>query len=173
MIIAINAGHTITGAGSGAVYDCLNESKINRYVANELTKQLKASGQTIINATVEKADTQNAYLKEACRIANGSRAELFISIHCNVSADHKGQGVEAYTWKGKQLPAAVSICKEISKLGFKNRSVKDGSSLYVIKNTSMPAILVELFFIDNAADQELFFYNGVKSIAEAILRGIK
>lgn len=173
MIIAINAGHTLSGAGSGADYDCFNESKINRAIANEVIKQLKVKGHTVINATVNKAETQNAYLKETCRIANSSHAELFISFHCNVSADHKGSGVEAYTYKGRQLVVAVNVCKELSRLGFKNRGVKDGSNLYVIKNTSMPAILVEVCFIDNQADRALFSYNGIKGITEAILKAIK
>lgn len=173
MKIAINAGHTVAGAGSGAVYDYFNESKINRLVANEIMRVLKINGHTIINATVDKAETQNAYLKETCRIANGSYADLFISIHCNVSADHKGNGVEVYTWKGKQLPATLNICKEINRLGFKNRGVKDGSHLYVIKNTTMTAILIELFFIDNETDRELFVYNGVKAISNVILTAIK
>lgn len=87
-------------------------------------------------------------------------------------AEYKSNGVEAYTWKGKQTTAAVNACKEINKLGYKNRGVKDGSHLYVIKNTTMQAVLIELFFLDNVTDQELFVFNGAKAFASAITRSL-
>ena len=92
MKISINAGHTKTGAGSGAVYKGFNEGEITRAVAKALRAKLKARGFKVVNADVDSAFTQNTYLKKVCDLANDSGAELVISLHCNASAAHTGHG---------------------------------------------------------------------------------
>ncbi len=168
MKITINAGHTRAGAGGGAVYKGFIESEITRAVAAELAAKLRRKGHTVYSSTVDKATSQNAYLKETCSRANASGAELFISIHCNASAKHTGKGVECWTWKGKKVKAAVDICKNLSALGLTNRGVKDGSNFYVVKHTKATAVLVELFFLDNETDRALYKKHGAEKIAQAI-----
>lgn len=173
MKISINAGHTKSGAGSGAVYKGFNESEIARAVANALIKRLKKDGHTVHNSTVEAARSQSAYLKEACRLANNSGADLFVSIHCNASAKHTGRGVECWTWKGAKVPQAVKICENMAELGFRNRGIKDGRGLYVIKHTKAVAVLVELFFLDNNTDRALYEKHGADVIGAAIAAALK
>lgn len=168
MKIGINCGHTLTGAGSGAV-GFISESKHTRLVGRELTEILDSGGHTVIDCTVETAPSQNEYLKSAVRFANGYDLDLFVSIHFNAGG---GQGVEAYTYGGKQLTEAVNICKNISALGFKNRGVKDGSNLYVISHTNAKAILIEVCFCDNKTDTDLYNKIGVNAIAAAIAKAI-
>ena len=163
MKIAINPGHTLKGAGYGAVSGKYRESEITRLVANELIIVLKKKGHTVYDATVDKAASQNAYLAESVKLAKD--ADLFLSIHCNMGG---GNGIEAYTWKGSKVDKAVHLCYELSRLGFKNRGIKDGSNLYVIKHTKCQAVLLELFFMDNKADRALYDKLGSKSIAKAI-----
>jgi N-acetylmuramoyl-L-alanine amidase len=163
--IAINAGHTIKGAGYGAVSGKLKESEIVRKVKVELIKQLRAKGHTVYDCTVDTAETQNDYLKKTVTMTNNKSVDIFLSLHCNAGG---GNGVEAYTWKGKKLDKAVHLCYELSRLGFRNRGIKDGSKLYVVKGTKAPAILIELFFLDNQTDQALYNKQGYKGIAKAI-----
>ena len=66
----------------------------------------------------------------------------------NNDAAKKGKGVEAYTFEGRQYPDAVEVCEMIAALGFKNRGVKEGSGLYVIKKTKAKAILFEICFVN-------------------------
>ena len=172
MKIAINAGHTKTGAGSGACYKDFNEGEITRAVASSLTRILRQDGHQVINANVDKAVTQNAYLRGVCVRANACDPDLFISIHCNASTTHLGKGVEAYTWKGRKHQQAIDMCDNLAELGFKNRGVKDGSKLYVIKHTTAKAILIELFFLDNPTDQALYKKHGADRIAQAIADAI-
>ena len=61
------------------------------------------------------------------------------------------------------------LLKELSSLGIRNRGVKDRRDLYVINNTSMPALLVECAFVDSSSD--MANYNPEKSAA-AIYKGI-
>lgn len=162
MRIAINAGHTINGAGYGAVSGAYRESEIVRKVKIEVIKQLRAKGHTVYDCTV---DTSKTYLEDVVRMANSKPADIFLSLHCNAGG---GEGVEVFTWQGRKLDKAVHICYELSRLGFKNRGIKDGSKLYVVKKTKAPAVLAELFFLDSTKDQSLYSNIGFKGIAKAI-----
>jgi N-acetylmuramoyl-L-alanine amidase len=168
MKIALNAGHTASGAGYGAV-GYFKESIETRKIVQELIPLLKKKGHTVIDATVDRASTQLDYLQKSVQIANKAKADLFLTIHLNAGG---GQGCEAYTWKGQKVKQAVNICKQLSEEGFKNRGVKDGSAFYVIKKTTMTAILLEVFFLDNRKDCVLYQQKGVKKIAQAIADGI-
>ena len=165
MKIVINAGHTKLGTGTGA-NGYLNESTETRKIAYELLKLLADSKHEVIPAVYDRSANN---LKEAVQLANNKAADLFISIHLNAGG---GSGCEAYTWRGEQVAQAVKVCSYLKKLGFKNRGVKDGSGLYVIKNTKCTAILIEVCFIDNKADAELFKQVGYSNIAKAIYSAI-
>jgi N-acetylmuramoyl-L-alanine amidase len=173
MKIAVGAGHTRTGKGTGAYYKGFNESEITRKVVKALIPKLKQKSHTVVDVTVDQASSQNAYLKKVCQLVNDSGAELFISVHCNASGTHLGRGVECYTWKGKKNPTATKICANVAKLGTKNRGVKDGSGLYVIKHTKPSAILVELFFLDQYNDRKMYLDHGAEELAEAIAKAIR
>lgn len=169
MKIVLNAGHTKSGAGSGAV-GYLHESEETRRVVNLIRYYLRGKGHEVIVANVDKAESQAAYLYGVARKANEHiDADLFVSVHFNAGG---GQGCECYTWKGKKTPAAVGVCEELNKFGFRNRGVKDGSSLYVISKTKMPALLVEVCFVDNKKDCRLYESLTVNRVAQAITRGI-
>lgn len=165
MRIVINAGHTKTGKGTGAS-GYLNESAETRKIAYELMKLLADSKHEVIPAVYDRSANN---LKEAVDLANNENADLFISLHLNAGG---GQGCEAFTWRGQQVPQAVKACSFLKNLGFKNRGVKDGSSLYVIKNTKCTAILLEICFVDNKADADLFKRVGYSNIAKAIYNAI-
>ena len=168
MKIVINAGHTASGPGTGAAYKGWYEAEIVRDVARALIPMLKAKGHAVKEVTVNSAGSQNTYLKSVCQRANATDADLFVSLHCNASLTRLGKGCEAYTWKGQKVKQAVAICDNLAALGFRNRGVKDGSKLYVVRYTTAVAILVELFFLDNATDRALYEQHGPAKIAEAI-----
>ena len=144
MKFGINCGHTVAGPGSGAV-GIINESVETREVGNALISLLRANGHEVINCTIDRANSQNAYLKEAVNLANNKTLDYFISIHFNAGG---GQGVEVYTYKGRQFTDALEVCANISALGFKNRGVIDGSGLYVVHKTKAKSMLIECCFVD-------------------------
>lgn len=172
MKISVNAGHTKSGAGYGAAYKGFNESDITRQVVRALIPKLKKRGHVVHDSTVDVATSQSAYLKKVCQLVNDSNSDLFISVHCNASASKLGRGVECFTWYGVKHTVATKICANVAKLGTKNRGVKDGSGLYVIKHTKPKAILVELFFLDQYNDRKLYLDHGAEALAEAIASAI-
>ena len=161
MKIVVNAGHTKFGVGTGAVGK-LTESIETRKIVYELMKQLADSNHEVIPAVFDKNENN---LKAAVDLANQNEAELFISIHLNGGGGH---GSEVYTWKGNQNIRALRICKRLQDLGFTNRGVKDGSHLYVIKNTKCEALLVEVCFVGSDIDYSLYTTHGYSKIAKAI-----
>lgn len=154
MRIGLNAGHTLSGAGSGTS-GVIVESIETRRVCNRLTEMLKSSGVEVVPCTVDKAASQSAYLQQAVNMANRTDLDYFISIHFNNDKARKGHGVEAYTYKGRQYPDAVEVCEHIAALGFTNRGVKEGSGLYVIKKTKAKSMLIEVCFV-NDPDASLY-----------------
>lgn len=162
-MIGINAGHTKSGVGYGAV-GIIKESEHTRKVAEALKKYLEASGTKIKDCTVDSASTQNAYLSKVVELANGNELEWFISIHFNAGC---GRGVEVYTYDGRQYQDAVEVCENISALGFKNRGVKAGSGLYVIRKTKAKSMLIEVCFVDTD-DADKYLAIGADKIGQAI-----
>ena len=171
MKVILNAGHTLYGKGTGAV-GYINESIETRKVVNLVKNYLQEKGHEVIVVNVDKATTQTAYLYEVVKKSNAQKnVDLFVSVHFN-AANGRAQGTECYSWKGEKTPQAVGICAELSALGFRNRGVKNGSNLYVVRNTYMPATLVEVCFCDTKADVDLYKKLGVNKVAQAITRGI-
>ena len=158
MRIGLNAGHTLSGPGSGTS-GVIVESVETRKVCNRVTEMFKACGVEVVPCTVDKAASQSAYLQQAVNMANRTDLDYFISIHFNNDKARKGHGVEVYTYKGRQYPDAVEVCEHIAALGFTNRGVKEGSGLYVIKKTKAKSMLIEVCFVndpDASAYQQKF-----------------
>lgn len=172
MVVGINCGHTIAGAGGGAS-GIIKESEHTRRVGYALTEILKSSGITVVDCTVDRAASQEEYLKSVVDAANNRMLDWFVSIHFNASAGHQAKGVEVYTYKGRKYQDALAICENISRLGFENRGVREGSGLYVIRRTKAKAVLIEVCFCDNREDVRNYQQIGGESvIAEAIYAGL-
>lgn len=169
MVIGINCGHTVAGTvGSGAV-GYLNESDETREVGYKLMEYLRALGNTVIDCTDDRSATVSENLRKICSIANAQPLDMFLSIHFNSGG---GQGSEAYTYGGGDNAAAGAMLKSLEELGFKNRGIKDGSSLYVVRRTNAPACLLEVCFVDTRSDAELYNDLGSERIALALCEAI-
>ena len=90
-------------------------------------------------------------------MANSWPADYFISIHANASLNPAINGTEAYTFSnfGEAHELAEEIVEGIvERMGTQNLGVKANPTLYVLRRTAMPAVLVEMGFITNASDVE-------------------
>ncbi len=162
-MIGINAGHTKSGAGYGAV-GIIIESEHTRKVAAALKQYLESAGVGVKECTVDSAASQSAYLSKVVSMANGKELEWFVSIHFNAGG---GRGVEVYTYGGRQYQDAVEVCENIAALGFKNRGVKAGTGLYVIRKSRAKSMLIEVCFVDTD-DANRYLSVGADKIGQAI-----
>jgi N-acetylmuramoyl-L-alanine amidase len=169
MVIGINAGHTLSGQPGCGVVGIIDESVETRKVAYYLSALFSEAGYTVIDCTNNYAESEDDDLNKIVSLANAQELDLFISLHFNAGG---GNGVEVYTYGGTEHTEAVRICSALSKLGFANRGVKDGSSLAVIRRTDAKAILVEICFADSQSDIELYKKLGAKRIAEEIFTAV-
>lgn len=167
MKIAIDFGHG-TGEDRGAE-GYKNEEITVREFGALIIEELKKLGNTVYNVTpTQKGLSLIQSLAYRVNMANYYKADLFISLHLNAfNGEANGCEVEYISDAGKAY--ADRICDEISKLGYKNRGAKYRNDLYVLKYTSMPAIIIESFFCDNKYDCEIYNkYNLAASIIKAI-----
>lgn len=109
--------------------------------------------------------------------ANKNNASFYYSIHMNASEKtSSARGVEIIVFDDKQLPQAKATLNNLVKLGFKNRGIKTmselGRQLGELKRTRMPAMIIEVCFVDSKADVELYQSLGAKRIAKAIFEGV-
>ena len=167
MRVGVNCGHTVTGPGSGAIGH-ISESKETRRVGKKVIEILRKNGVDAVDCTVDKASTQRECLNKIVEQANRTDLDYFISIHFNAG---KGQGVEVYTYQGRQFTDAIEVCGMISDLGFKNRGVKNGTGLYVVRKSHAKAMLIECCFVDSA-DAQKYLSTGCDKIADAIARAL-
>lgn len=162
--IGVNCGHTLKGYGTGAVGK-IAEGQHTRLVGNEVMRLLKERGHKVINCTVDHASSTSESLSKVVNMANNIKLDWFVSVHFNAGG---GQGIECYTYKGRQYPDALEVCQNIAKLGLKNRGVKEGTGLYVIRKTIAKSMLIEVCFVDSN-DADKYLKVGYKAIAKSIV----
>lgn len=168
MKIFINAGHG--GSDCGAVSKSgTKEADIALKISNILIDRLKLNGYPVTFYQQKKT-----YF-EVSKEENKSKATLFISIHCNSSANPSAHGVEVLynTCSGRGKQFAEIMQSELVKItGLTNRGIKPRSDLHVLNRTIAPAILVETAFISNPVEEKLLKENP-KMFADAIWEAIK
>ena len=125
---------------------------------------------------VEYTRTTDVYTSpyERAMKANNAGVDFFISIHRNsFPTDNEVFGVESlvYDLSGIKYQMAQDINDQLEAIGFVNLGVKARPNLVVLRRTRMPAVLVEVGFIDSNVDNRLFDDN-FDDIAQAIASGI-
>ena len=179
LLVAIDAGHNFSGNDTGAYnekYD-IREQYITWPIAQMLKLKLEYMGFEVVmtrnnyNDNIAGETTREVLLNRA-KIANAAAADIFISIHCNAGG---GSGVETYCYEkgteGEVLAERVqnSLAEGTPLI---NRGVKT-ASFVVLKQTAMPAILVETAFIDTESDLKYLVGNdGRNGISTAIAKAV-
>lgn len=180
--IVIDAGHG--GKDPGAVGKNHFEKNLNLAIAINLKKELEKLGKTVFLTR-----TDDSYLKLSERtdfVKNlPEKADLFISIHQNASTNLQAEGIETYfperiltsKMSGKDkfnLLIAYKIQANLAKLSsLQNRGAKP-ANFYVLKNNSVPAILIECGFISNEKEEIIIASTEHHSkIIEAIIKSLE
>ena len=182
--IVIDPGHG--GNDSGAIGPSgVMEKTVTLKVALELEKLLEDEGAEVImtrRTDIEVAAkgryaTDIEELKSRCDIANEAKADIFVSIHADSFTNPNSRGTTTYYYsKGseKSVKLAGSILSAlIEQIKTPNRK-SHPCNFYVVRNTDMPATLVELAFISNPIEEALLnSKEGVQKAAQGIFDGIE
>ena len=171
--VVIDPGHG--GPDSGAVgIGGLRETDVVLDVSKIVTNILNKKGVKVKMTRTNEIDLD---LAPRVKIANNTKADIFVSIHANASVGKKRNinGLETFYysgWKGRLL--AEKIQKQITKVspGSPDRGVRRGR-YFVIKQTNMPAVLVEIGFVTGKLDGTRLSKDMHRErVAYAIARGI-
>ena len=171
--VFINPGHC-PGVDSGAVNpnSGMQEADVALAIGTLVQGYLEAAG-----VEVQLLQSDNLMYDGdgpcVCDTANEWQADIFVSIHCN-AANTDARGTEVEIYPGSESSISLGDCIQfqiVSSLGTVDRGLKERPMLIVLKNTDMPAVLVETAFIDNDYDAQLLA-NNQDDFARAIARGV-
>jgi len=171
--VVIDPGHG--GPDPGAIgIGGIRETDVVLEVSKIVKKLLSDKGVKVVLTRKNEIDLD---LPPRVSIANNTDADIFVSIHANASRGKRRDinGLETFYyrgWRGRLL--AKRIQQQILRVspGSPDRGVKQGR-FYVIKNTKMPAVLVEIGFLTGRLDaRRLEKTTHRKRVAYAIAKGI-
>ena len=159
-LIALDDGHGMSTAGKRTPKfldnTFMHENEFNRAVKRYLKADLERHGfKTLLVAPTDE-DTP---LTVRTNLANTKKADIYISIHANAHLGRWGSanGIEVYHYKnsvkGKKLATAIHK-RVIQGTKQTNRGIKT-ANFHVLRETKMPAVLVEFAFMDNLVEAKL------------------
>lgn len=175
MKVCLDYGHSAQTKGKRSPDSSLMEYEFNRDVGRRLKAILERHNIEVIETVTDDTDVS---LTERCNIANKNNADYFVSIHAN--ADGMGYNwTSAKGWEiyivgkgGKAEKLAKSIQESSRELGLIDRGVKV-ANFQVLRDTNMPAVLIEHGFYTNKEECELLKTESFRQkCAEVDARGI-
>lgn len=150
IVIGCDDGHGVETPGKRTP-DMYKENEFNHWTKEYLIDELNYNGFKTVDCSPTRDDNS---LADRCNRANKGNCDLIVSIHFNAILgkwQSKASGIETYHYinnSGKGIRAAQMIHTELIK-GTKmvNRGVK-GANFKILRDTKMPAVLVECGFMD-------------------------
>ncbi len=189
-LIVIDPGHG--GADVGTMHNGLTEKLLTFDIAQRLRSILVAAGWTVrmtrdndtdpvstdnlsrMHADGKPNADDRAYLQTRCDVANNAGARLFISIHVNSAPVESAHGTTFYWYKPQDAAFAQALEKSVIPVA---GTFDDGTrheNFYVVRHTTMPAVLIETAFVTNAGDVALLHQPSfLQNVAQGIANGVK
>ena len=190
--IFLDPGHG--GRDSGAYYYNVAEKDLNMQVYRKLRKKLEELGYKVL--TSRDSDIDVDFVTERSRMVNKTNSDIFISIHFNAtgSAYSKSSGIQTYSYsdepdypskinpywhnhpdrmsESKRLAASIHSSL-LAETGAKDAGLLE-SSFAVLRETAKPAVLLELGYMDNFAEnQQIRDSHYQDKLVAGIVKGIQ
>ena len=167
MTVAIFMGHSGSEKGAQGI---VLEDDITRQARTWAVNYARAHGVSVYT------ENDNMVLKQRIKNANARALDGILEFHGNYLGNGKASGAEVWYSKSRSsVPAfAKAVTAVFDDYGYKNRGAKPSSvdrygRLGILDDTNAPGLLVELFFVDSAADVARWRKNG-KAYVEAITK---
>ncbi|MEH7276219.1 N-acetylmuramoyl-L-alanine amidase, partial [Neobacillus vireti] len=188
--VFLDPGHG--GYDPGAVYGPYHEADLNLAVAKKVESILSTRGYQVY---MSRHNDTALGLLDRPQMANDLAADIFVSIHTNATAGGPTSvtGIESYYYEfdpdypskinqdmhdnSERIARSVTLTtliqdNMVSYTGAVDRGI-DGNTLAVIRESAMPATLVEMGFINNSSDRQKLFTDSYQNkLAQAIADGI-
>ncbi|MCB1149843.1 MAG: N-acetylmuramoyl-L-alanine amidase [Chlamydiia bacterium] len=120
-------------------------------------------------------------LKARSEIANDLQSKVFVSMHYNSAENKAAEGLEVFYYqsdkdpkrsKESKLLAQDVLDEVVANTGIKSRGVKHGN-FSVIRETKMPAIIVEGGFLTNPSERDRILRSGyIRELAMSVAAGV-
>ena len=174
MRVFINPGHDLE-RDSGAVNPTsgLRECDVAANIGGLVKGYLEAAGCEVRMLQSDNLAGETPDLPCVVDTANGWPADIVVSLHCN-AANGCARGTETLVYANEGESAQLAACIQsqiVDSLGTIDRGVKERPMLIVLNSTDMPAVLVEMAFVDNDEDAQILTERA-DEMARAIARGI-
>lgn len=175
-LINISIGHSLKEQGATTKDGKTTEYLFNFALAQLVRDELIKLGYRVV-ITNRLTDGGGTGMTADVKAINATDADISVELHCN-AFNTNAQGCEMLYWcrsaNGKRLAQCLQN-KVVNVLGNANRGIKSinskGRGAKVLKETSMPMVISEPFFIDNPED----YHNAFKKIdklSQSIANGI-
>lgn len=172
-VVIIDPGHG--GADEGCAREGIKEKDINLSIAKLVQEKLEAQGFQVLMVRDD-----DSYIAKEDRViyANGSTADIYVSIHQNASEDVSVSGMEVWyeedgSRDNKRLAQLINQ-QTIQSTGATERELRGDADFHVTGETTMPACLIETGFLSNEEERgNLVTAEYQEKLAEGIARGIE
>lgn len=176
--IVVDAGHGGADGGAVGTDSGVLEAGLNLSVAKLLGEALENAGVEVVQTRLTGealAGTKKADMAARREVLRGENVDLIVSVHMNKFTDRAVAGAMAYYMVGSaegQRLAQTVIDSVTDAVGQKRRLANPGD-YFVLRECSVPAVLVECGFLSNPGDEvKLQDENYQKTLAEAIAAGV-
>ena len=159
-VVLIDPGHGGWDPGKTGVQGD-DEKDINLVIAHNLKFLLEMGGAQAVMTRYEDTATdknKTADLKKRISLSDATEADIMISIHQNSFTSPMAKGAQVFYYRksaeGKRLAELIqnAITEKADKEN--TRTAKENENYYLLKNTSVPAVIVECGFLSNRAEEE-------------------
>lgn len=182
MKIALDFGHggkdpgAVDEKGDDTIYPdkfYTEESKLVRHIGLKLSAKLDENHEIYL----VRPNENYVSLEDRCILANEEEADIFISLHANASANNDAEGIEVlhYPESKEGIKLASKVQESLIKATrASNRGIKPRDNIFVLEETVMPSILVELGFITNPQEEKQLHNRSYQNnLVNAIFEGVK
>ncbi|NEP33139.1 N-acetylmuramoyl-L-alanine amidase, partial [Moorena sp. SIO3B2] len=170
LVVVIDAGHG--GKDPGAIgLGGIQEKDVNLSISRQVEALLEKQG---IQVVMTRSDDRFISLDGRVQVAERTDADLFVSIHANAIGRNRPDvnGLETYYYSTGQSLAQTIHYTILRSVDISDRRTRR-ARFYVLRKTSMPAVLVEVGFLTGDEDSAKLKTSAYRSqMARAIARGI-